>query len=346
MRSDHLTYSVVRPSELASDDIEAWSGFQSSNKALQSSFYSHSYALATERAGFAAEVVVARTGHGAPVGYLLLQKYSGLGQRVGLGQRLAGGMTDYFGLVAPSDSEFDLDGFLRAAKIGSFQINHMFQRQSGPGETLLSDEGSPCTFMPQGFEQWWEDHEEQSKSRANDLKRRRRKLERDVGAISFEFSCADMKAKIANIIELKSVQYLQRDTADIFALPRNRELLFELAKSEDPLCELVVSELRAGDTWAASHIGLRCGSTLHYWFPVYNDEIKRTSPGRILILELLRAAADAGVTRIDYGLGESRTKMEFANEVVPLVKGQWESGGLRSIAARLYQRHVRQNMKK
>ena len=56
----------------------------------------------------------------------------------------------------------------------------------------------------------------------------------------------------------------------------------EVLKTADPHCTGVLSTLYAGDTWLASHLGVMSRSVFHHWFPVYNTEWAKCSPGHIL----------------------------------------------------------------
>lgn len=336
-----MIYEVLRPSQVPEADLLWWQSVIEHQPTFRSAFYTPAYLLAVEESGFPVSIVVARTPDGAPLGILPLQTYPGLGKVFGLGQRAGGAMCDYWAVVTDREADCPAGPFLAAAGLGVFQINHMPERKAGPGEILVPDEGSPQTLMPQGFDCWWTEFQAENKSRASDLMRRRRKLERDAGPIRFEFESTVLPERLGAIVTLKSQQYRETGALDIFAEERNLSLLTCLSQAADPTCQIVVSELFAGDTWAASHIGLRHKDVLHYWFPVYNEALKRTSPGRILIYEILAAMSEHKLCVLDYGLGESRTKMEFANHVVPLIKGQWTASGLRGLVARFYQKEVR-----
>jgi CelD/BcsL family acetyltransferase involved in cellulose biosynthesis len=64
----------------------------------------------------------------------------------------------------------------------------------------------------------------------------------------------------------------------------------------------------AGDHLIAAHFGLRADNVLHWWFPVYDHEFANLAPGWILLRELVSAAPELGITRIDLGRGEDEYK--------------------------------------
>lgn len=332
-------FETRRPSVLDAFEIEAWDSALDLSATCDSAFFSYAFAKASEGAGFDVRVTLALDEAGAPVGFFAFQKNSGIAGILGLGGRVGGGMADYSGpLLAPEAEDGpSLDDFLNASGLKFLEISHAPARAAGPGEDLVADEGGPVTRMPDGFDAWWEGFSLEKKSRASDLGRRRRKIEREFGPLRLVLEAEKTGGLLDEIIDEKCRQYRSRGARDVFESGQNRKLLHCLAALDDPRCTLVLSTLHAGETWAASHIGLRCGSVLHYWFPVFNDDLKRMSPGRLLILEMLRGMPQSGLDLLDYGLGESRTKLEFANATRPFVKGTWRAAGPRGALAKSYQ---------
>jgi CelD/BcsL family acetyltransferase involved in cellulose biosynthesis len=66
---------------------------------------------------------------------------------------------------------------------------------------------------------------------------------------------------------------------------------------------------------------MRSRHTFHIWFPTYNRALEQYSPGLILLLHVAKAAADAGIRRIDFGPGEERYKQEFKSGDTRLLIG-------------------------
>ena len=52
----------------------------------------------------------------------------------------------------------------------------------------------------------------------------------------------------------------------------------------------VLSGLYIGEKLVAAHFGMRSRRVLHWWFPAYDPELGKYSPGAQLLLELSRAA--------------------------------------------------------
>jgi len=108
---------------------------------------------------------------------------------------------------------------------------------------------------------------------------------------------------------------------------RGRKFLAELAQCDDPDCHATLSTLHAGKQWVGSHFGLMFGETLHYWFPVYNPEMKSYTPGRLVIKAIIDAAGENGVRMIDRGSGDSVAKQDFATARHHFLRGVWMRPG-------------------
>jgi CelD/BcsL family acetyltransferase involved in cellulose biosynthesis len=77
-----------------------------------------------------------------------------------------------------------------------------------------------------------------------------------------------------------------------------------------------------------------CGTTLHYWFPVYNPELHAYAPGRILLKAIVDASSENGVQVIDRGAGDSPSKRDFSNAEHRFLRGVWSRPGISSLAFR------------
>lgn len=86
---------------------------------------------------------------------------------------------------------------------------------------------------------------------------------------------------------------------------------------------------RPSKYWAPFAVGvafliltkLRSFGTLHSWFPGYDREFSNYSPGSLLLYEMARLGAAAGITKIDLGKGAERYKLAFANGRPLLAEG-------------------------
>lgn len=84
-----------------------------------------------------------------------------------------------------------------------------------------------------------------------------------------------------------------------------------LADTTSPDCPGILSVLYAADRPVAAHFGLRSRTVLSCWLPSYDRTVATFSPGRILCLRMIEAAAASGVRLVDFGRGEAAYKNSF-----------------------------------
>jgi CelD/BcsL family acetyltransferase involved in cellulose biosynthesis len=108
---------------------------------------------------------------------------------------------------------------------------------------------------------------------------------------------------------------------NLFCQPWVLELLDRLRSLDTPELAGALSVLAVDGRPIAVHFGLRSLGVLHYWFPAYDPEQSRKSPGLVLLTLLAQAAAANGVRRIDLGKGPEEYKQSFASGVTPVAEG-------------------------
>ena len=146
---------------------------------------------------------------------------------------------------------------------------------------------------------------------------------------------SDAPELLARTIEWKRQQYAETGVRDVLADAGSRELLRLVHEARSPDFSGMLSVLHAGDVVAGLHLALRSGPVWHSWFPAYNPELHRYSPGLVLMLELARTAPALGVAEIDLGKGEARYKEALATGSVPLLEGRVGAHALSSVPARV-----------
>jgi CelD/BcsL family acetyltransferase involved in cellulose biosynthesis len=135
-----------------------------------------------------------------------------------------------------------------------------------------------------------------------DARRLSNKAEREHGTVRLVADSTDAEVLEA-IIVLKRSQYAQTGARDYFADAEHVELLRLLLNTRDPDFGGLLSAVYAGPHLLAAHFGIRAGPVLHWWFPVYDPEFSRLSPGWVLLRAMIDAAPDLGLERIDLGRG-------------------------------------------
>lgn len=227
---------------------------------------------------------------------------------------------DAHGPIVGTDNSLDWSEFWKAAELRSFQFHAMPEYCSTfqpPVYVFDRPKSYLCdlTLTPKGYLTWL--YANRRTIAKQDQKTR--KLTREVGTLRFDSDCSDSEI-LDKVIELKSQQYRRTNLFDKFSLDWIRELLHRLHRSTTSV-RGQLSVLWAGEQLVAGHFGLRERNMLHYWFPVYDFDYSRYSPGTALFIHIIRACEAAGVERIDFGYGELPYKSKLCNAESRMLEG-------------------------
>jgi hypothetical protein len=190
--------------------------------------------------------------------------------------------------------------------------------------------------MPAPQVQWdkfadWEDYCAHVKKKSpfpfNVSKRKLRKLERDIGPVSFNFHDPD-PAALGQCIAWKSAQYARTGLWDLFASERNVELFAELNRRG----LLTTTTLRAGNSLLGVHVGVVHQRRFYSWLPAYDPKAGKYSPGTLLFDYLLEASFKAEHAIFDFLIGDESYKWDYATHAHLI-----QQYGTPSFTKRLYQ---------
>ena len=157
----------------------------------------------------------------------------------------------------------------------------------------------------------WDDfvkHARQNRSNLfSDSRRRRRKLERELGTLDFVFN--DTRPELIDTCLIwKSEQYRATGELDGFAHSENVNLFKALAEQGI----LLVSSLNASDKPVAIHLGILFEGRWFYWIPAYDKDYASFAPGRLLLLDMLEAGFREQHTEFDFMEGGEPYKWNYA----------------------------------
>jgi CelD/BcsL family acetyltransferase involved in cellulose biosynthesis len=123
------------------------------------------------------------------------------------------------------------------------------------------------------------------------------------------------------VVELKREQYAVTGARDYFAEPDRMDLLTRLLHTRGSEFSGILSTLHVGPNLVAAHFGIRSGSVLHWWFPVYDPAYSALGPGWMLLRELVSASPALGINRIDLGRGDDEYKRRAKTGEVMVSQG-------------------------
>jgi CelD/BcsL family acetyltransferase involved in cellulose biosynthesis len=326
--SGPLRISVAHPAELGPEELSRWRAMQRASLPLASPFLSPDFTLAVSRVRPGARVAVLEAG-GTIVGFLPYER-----RRFAIGRPIGAGVCDRQGVIHVPGLRWDPEALVRSCGLAGLEFDHLLADQApfrpyhaGTAPTYIMDLGA-------GYDAYLRERLRASRRSLKTMFVKRRKLESQVGEISFDLH-APQHDVLEALMRWKSGQYRRTGWPDRFAERWVVRLVEDLLETSAAECSGTLSVLRAGGRVVASHFGLRSQSVLCCWFPTYDVRFAGYSPGLLLHLEMARAAAELGVQHLDLGKGEERYKETLRTWELPLAECSVERPSVRALARRL-----------
>lgn len=306
------TYERLRPGQMTSNHWQLWADIQATESSIENPFFSPEFTQCLSAVRKDVEIIVIRQG-AELVGFLPVQIDGGHAHPIG------GRLSEYQGAIVKPDADWSPGDLIRSCGISSWRFDHLTDAQPQFDRFIWGFRSSPCMDLSGGYAGYRE-AQRKSGSSLSQTERKARKLEREFGPLRFEWHTHDADAT-DSLIAWKTAQYARTKRLNIFRHPWVSNMLKALQSIESPTFQSPMSALYAGDKLVAVHQGLVSPTVLHIWFPAYNVEFDRYSPGLILLLKLAEAAAGRGVRRIDLGPGDDHYKQCFKSGDVKMGQG-------------------------
>lgn len=292
---------VLKPDGLGEEQTEAWRELRAKSGSPANPFMEPEFTLAVGRVRPAARVAVLWE-DGEPAGFFPYERGPlGHGRAIGLGVCDCQGAILRPGLtVAPRE-------LLRACALSAWEFDNLEAGQGLFQPDAAEEFASPVIDVGAGYAAYEEVLRAQSPKFLRTTLAKERKLGRQVGDVRFVFDERD-PAALRTLMEWKSAQYRRTGRRDRFAREWISNLVRLLHETRTPGCSGVLSVLYAADRPVAAHFGLRSPTVLSCWFPAYEPEFAKYSPGLILHLRMAESAAAAGIGMLDLGRGAAEYK--------------------------------------
>ena len=306
-----ITVEVVRVSGLGASELERWRELQAATRVYRSPFFRPEFAQAVAKVRDVQVAVVEDAG--AIAGFFPFEMVS---RRVA--RPLAWPRADYHGPVLDPSAEVDPRRLVLSTGLRAWSFDHLPAALEGFRPHASGEAASPYLDLSQGFEAYLEGR--RTRTEVREAMRKARKLERELGPV--RFVPEDDTVLLETLVEWKRRQYAESGVRDVLGDSESRELLRRVLETRaNGQFAGTLSALYAGEDVAALLLGVRSGGVWHSWFPVFNIELSRYSPGLVLLLELARAAPSLGIVEIDLGKGEARYKSAFSSDCETLLEG-------------------------
>jgi len=307
-----MRVEVVPGGSLSSDLKARWQELQSEDPALAGPYFCWEF---TAAAAVRDNVFVAVLEDGSGVFGFFPYQVAGRG----VGEPVGGLLSDYHGVIGGKHADFDARDLVRQCGLDIWDFDHLTPQTPFLAHATIHAE-SPVMDLREGFEAYLESRKQAGVKKLRKLQGLARKFEREVGPLRFETRCED-PAVFDGIIASKSRQCRRTGVVDFFGWGWTVELLRRVLETQTTDFQGLMSALYAGEQLVASHMGMCSRSVWHWWFPTYEEEFSRYSPGLILLLKAAEAAVSEGFVTIDLGKGDDAYKQSFMTGSLPLLEG-------------------------
>jgi CelD/BcsL family acetyltransferase involved in cellulose biosynthesis len=313
-----MKVSLIPGRELCDELVRMWIRLQQANPDLASPYFHPEFTNVIASVRDNVEVAVLES-DGKVAGFFPFQREHGR-----LGRPVGGIISDYHGLICAQDFRFSPSELLRHSRLIAWDFDHLPTSQMSFAPFQSSIEPSPQIDLSSGYEAYVQQRRSAGSEQIKKICNLIRRVEREIGPLRFVADSTDA-ASFATVLAWKSVQYRESGKRDLFAPGWIREAVDRIFATHADGCSGVLSLLYAGDRLVAGHFGMRSRRMCHYWFPSYDQEAAKYSPGLILLLKMAEHAPTIGVPIIDLGKGMSHYKQRLMNSWSPLASGRLES---------------------
>ncbi|MEX1026721.1 MAG: GNAT family N-acetyltransferase [Candidatus Paceibacterota bacterium] len=190
----------------------------------------------------------------------------------------------------------------------AFQPHHIAQRLF------------PVIDLSDGWDAYQSELRSRGSSVIKQVNRKARRIAREHVEPHFVFNDRNPVA-IDRLVAWKREQYRRTGVRDVMQPDWFCGLIHQLHQTDTSDLSGLLSTLYLGDQPIAVHFGLRSENVLAWWFTSYDPAYAGHSPGNLLLVELMKAAAMEGVRRIDLGQGDERYKGSFSNRSFAVAEG-------------------------
>ncbi|GAA0374495.1 hypothetical protein GCM10009530_26260 [Microbispora corallina] len=288
-----MQITVIRPGELGPAEIAGWRAMQEAQPHLASPFLAPEFTVAAGEVRRDAFVAVLSEG-GRTVGFFPFERHP-----MGVGRPIAGWVSFAQGVVHAPGVTFDARTLLKGAGLDVWEFEFLVGGQPwfAPYATLEAE--SVLIDVSAGYDAYLEQVKANGPRTIKTAMTRLRKLGRENGDLRVELH-SENADDLRRVIEWKSAQYRRIGRPDRFAQPWVVELVERLHTARAPGCSGALTMLYAGDKPIAGHIGLRSDTLLAGWFPAYDADYSKYSPGLLQHLLMAKAAAEDGILQMDW----------------------------------------------
>ena len=309
-----MNITLTTMDRLTAEQHRAWLAVRECNPALSSPYFHPDFVRLASAVRKGVEVAVLEEG-GRPEGFFAFERRS-----AGAGMPVAAPLNDFQAVIARPELLWSAAELIRGCGLAVWHFDHLLDVGQAFAQHAWSVTPSPYMDLSRGFEAFCEERRAAGGTDLPQARRKRKKAEIQLGPLRFVTHTTDSDV-FAALARWKGEQYVRTGLANLFETPWIVALLESIRGAQGAQFSGMLSALYFGDRLAAAHLGMRSGKVLHAWFPAYDPELSRYSPGTILFCEMAKAAAELGIHRIDLGKGPEAFKLCLMSGAVPVAEG-------------------------
>lgn len=309
-----MRVTLALPRELGQSEVCRWRALQEADAAFDNPFLSPEFTLTVGELRDDVRVAVLYDGSDI-VGFFPFERHP-----MGIGKPVAAGLTDAQGLVHVKDYEIDPRRLIKGCGLSVYEFDHLVS-----GQPLLGAHherhASPIIDLRDGWERYTESLRQHSGKTYKTTLAKSRKLQREMGAMRHDYATTDL-APLRTLLGWKTDQYRRTGRTDRFAHKWIVELVERLLATQTESFAGVLDMIYVDEHPVAGHFGLRTRTTLVGWFPAYDTQFAKYSPGLIHHLAMAERAAESGIEIIDMGRGQKEYKDKLKNGDLEVAEGR------------------------
>lgn len=328
------TCEVLAPEKLDQSSRSEWIRLQKEIPGLRNPYFRPEYVEAVSRHREGVEIVVARK-EGRPIAFWPFQRL-----RRGIAGPVGGNLGCLHGIITDDDRGLDLLPLAEAAGLRGWVFDHLPASQVCLSPSVAVSVPAPYIDVEEGFEAFLDSRKASGHSNRNILNcdRKLRKLEREVGPVTFDPDTSD-PAILQSLVRWKKEQFRATGRPDIFLRdPSILPLLEDLLALEDDRFRATIAAVSVAGEPVAALCSLRSEEVLHGLFLGFDRSFAPYSPGIATLVEMTKRARETGVARIELGKGSQAYKRSLMSGVHLLGEGRFDVSPVRASLHRLLHR--------
>jgi len=293
--------------------IELWRNWIAADSNFYSPFLHPEFSHAVDLSSKDVDVAVAYDGTN-PTAFLPHQSF----HRHSVGP-VGGFLSDRHGWISKPGTRVNVSKLIELTDVNSFRF-HMLPLEDIPELRCIALRRSVVhADLSEGFNAYVEKRKQLGSNVVSKLAQKERKLGNEVGPLRLEEGFSEEGFEC--LLRWKREACEKRNVQNILGNLDDCNTLRNLAAMQGPDFRSHFTRLMAGDRLVAVHLGLICHDRMAAWFPAFNPDYAKYSPGLLVLLQIIRNCERWGVKRIDFGNGELAFKDRFKTGETIMLEG-------------------------